>query len=207
MAEPSTKRIVPGTERTRASSSVLVEPLDDSELVSAALMLRLPPNGPTLPDLNYWQRTPPNKRRFLSSEEYAATYSAAQSDIDDVLAFLSHQGITVTECNAATRTVTARGTAAQMKAAFDVQLNRYRSPMVNGSGNAGSTHVHRGYDGPIRLPPKLSEIVTAVIGLDNRRRGGPATTGSGDPPGAVPVTILDMASHYNFPTTGQPVKP
>jgi hypothetical protein len=69
MAEASPRRIVAGSERKRASSSVLVEPLDEGELLSAAIILRLPPNGPPLPDLNHWQRTPVHKRRFLSSEE------------------------------------------------------------------------------------------------------------------------------------------
>jgi hypothetical protein len=102
-----------------------------------------------------------------------------------------------------------------MNTAFGVQLNRYESPLPpslsrpgnldgtpNGSATNGPTHVHRGYDGAINLPAELAEIVNAVIGLDNRRRGAPATTGSGEPSGADPVTILDMVSHYNFPTTG-----
>lgn len=219
MAEASPRRIVAGSERIRVSSSVLVRPLDDGELLSAAIVLRLPPNGPRLPDLDHWQRTPLHKRRFLSREEYAAAYSATREDIDVVVDFLVSHGITITDCTAGTRTITVRGTAAQMNAAFGVQLNHYESPLPPSRSPPASpdsaasesylvargsrpTHVHRGYDGAVHLPAELTEVVDAVIGLDNRRRGAPATVGSGDPSGATPVTILDIASRYNFPTTG-----
>ncbi len=62
-------------------------------------------------------------------------------------------------------------------------------------------HVHRGFEGPAHLPTKLIGIVTAVIGLDNRRLGVPAGTGTGDPPGAAYLSPATIAQHYNFPTT------
>ena len=73
-------------------------------------------------------------------------------------------------------------------------LNRYRAPerlvQRHYQERAGrplgdhlliGEHVHRGFEGSVHLPIELAEIVTAVIGLDNRRLGGPAGTGSGDP--------------------------
>jgi hypothetical protein len=60
-------------------------------------------------------------------------------------------------------------------------------------------YVYRGFEGPVHLPPKLIEIVTAVIGLDNRRLGGPAGVGTGDPPGAAYLSPAAVAERYNFP--------
>ncbi len=60
-------------------------------------------------------------------------------------------------------------------------------------------HVHRGFEGPVHLPPKLVGIVTAVIGLDNRRLGGPAGTGTGDPAGAQYLSPVTVAQLYDFP--------
>ncbi|MGI4857813.1 MAG: S53 family peptidase, partial [Janthinobacterium lividum] len=50
------------------------------------------------------------------------------------------------------------GTVAQCNAAFDVALQRYRH-------DAGD---FRGRTGVIRLPAELNDVVTAVLGLDNR---------------------------------------
>ena len=52
----------------------------------------------------------------------------------------------------------------------------------------------------MQLPPELAEIVTAVVGLDNRRIGTPAG-GTGDPAGANFLSVPGAAGLYNFPTT------
>jgi hypothetical protein len=61
-------------------------------------------------------------------------------------------------------------------------------------------HDYRGFEGRVHLPANLLELVEAVIGLDNRKLGRPAGTGTGDPPGAGYLTPLQIAQDYNFPT-------
>ena len=107
--------------------------------------------------------------------------------------------------------VVARGTAKQINEALSVTLNRYESPRhISRRPRTHrderirrpheTTHVHRGFDGQVHIPPELLGIVTAVLGLDNRILG--ERNGSGDPPGATALTVPTIAQMYNFPNTG-----
>lgn len=202
-----------GSERPRVAGSKLVGPLDPNELVSVILLLRPRPGSPPLPDFADWQKTPPGRRKFLSIEEYAKIYGANEADLRAVTDFVTAHGMTLVESHAARRNVIARGTAAQMNAAFGVQLNRYESPLpsrmrrtarAQGAREArppaATTQIHRGFDGPAHLPENLVGVVTAVVGLDKRRIG--AQGGTGDPPNAVPLAVPALAQLYNFPNTG-----
>jgi hypothetical protein len=166
--------------------------------------------SPPLPDLAHWQATPPGKRRFPSAEEYTRTYGAAQTDLNAVAAFAAAHGLTVLGSHAGRRHVTVQGTVAQMNAAFGITLNRYEAPLRVAARRAetgaapappAATHVHHGYDGPVSVPPELAGVVLGVVGLDDRRGGGPAGA-SGDPPGAKPLSVPAVAAIYNFPNTG-----
>jgi hypothetical protein len=145
----------------------------------------------------------------LSSEDYAEMYGASQADLDAVISFATSHGLTVLKSHAGRRTVDVSGTAAQMNAAFGIQLNRYESPRperkrrgkASAEDELHSTHIHRGYDGEVHIPRDLAGIVTAVIGLDNRALGGPGAS-SGDPPNSNPLPVPTVAGLYNFPNSG-----
>jgi hypothetical protein len=184
------------------------------------LLLRQKPGSPDLPDLQHWQDTPPEKRTFLSPEEFYERHGAAQEELDEVLEYLTSKGLRVVEKHAGRRQIVVEGTAAEVNSAFGVKLNRYRSPerIAHPHRHKGekrpfgdrtpSEHVHRGFEGPVHLPAKLIGMVTAVIGLDNRRLGLPAGNGTGDPPGAQYLSPATIAQNYNFPTnlaTGQTI--
>lgn len=70
-----------GSERSRSSASKSHGPLDPNEQVSATLIVRGKPSSPALPDHQHWQSTPLGQRQFLSPEQYAETYDAAQADL------------------------------------------------------------------------------------------------------------------------------
>ena len=78
MASQSNLHPIPGSERPRSESSRLLGPLESTEPVSVTFVLRSRPDGPPLPDLEYWRRTPPGKRTFLSPSEFAEKYGASQ---------------------------------------------------------------------------------------------------------------------------------
>jgi hypothetical protein len=211
MTAPSDLHPIKGSERPRGERSRLIERLDAGESIEISFILRSRPDGPPLPDHDHWLKTPPGRRRFLSAREFAETYGASQDDLDAVANFAHSHGLTVLEWQVGPAVVTARGTVAQINAAFGIVLNRYESPrhvskrprrhesQRDGQANA-PTQVHRGFDGPVRIPAALVDIVTAVFGLDNRILGG--TNGSGDPPGSGSIDVPTLAQLYNFPNTG-----
>jgi pro-kumamolisin-like protein len=221
MASPSEGHKVPegyhqlsGSERPRSSGSRYHGPLDLNDQVSATLVLRRKPDAPSLPDHQHWDNTSLAQRQFLSPQQYAESYGASQADIDAVIAFVSSHGLKVLDSHAGRRTVAISGGAAQINAAFGIQLNRYETPRPEYRSRAHSMsakesalnaaaqmHMHHGYDGPVHIPDALAGIVIAVIGLDNRAVGGPGGS-SGDPAGAKSLAVATVAGLYNFPNSG-----
>jgi hypothetical protein len=214
MAVSAGYRPLPGSERPQIAGSILIGPVDATERVTVTLLLRRKPGTPDLPDLQHWQDTPPDKRRFLSADEFYERHGAAEDDVEAVCEYLTSKGLRVHDRHAGQGRIVAEGTAAEINATFAVTLNRYRTPSRVGPRPAPRVegrpfgdhmpvgeHVHRGFDGPVHLPTKLIGIVTAVIGLDNRRLSIPAGVGTGDPPGAAYLSPATIAQRYNFPTT------
>ena len=105
--------------------------------------------------------TPPGRRKFLTTEEFAATYGAASEDIETIVEFARQHDLAVVESSIPCRTVVLSGTVAQMSRAFAVELGRYRS----------GDEIYRGRDGFVRVPSNVAGIVLGVLGLDNRRLG------------------------------------
>ncbi|HEX4038831.1 MAG TPA: choice-of-anchor D domain-containing protein [Acidobacteriaceae bacterium] len=213
MPGPTGYRPLPGSERPHITGSKLLGPVDAAERVRVTVLLRAKPGSPDLPDLEHWQNTPPEKRTYLSPEEFYETHGAAQDEIDSVLEYLTSKGLHKIEAHAGRRRIVVEGTAAEMNSAFAVTLNRYRVPQRPverpsyegkvrpfAGHTPGEEQVHRGFEGPVSLPAKLIGVVTAVIGLDNRRLGVPAGHGTGDPAGAHYLNPAAIAQMYNFPT-------
>jgi Pro-kumamolisin, activation domain len=205
-----------GSERPRPATHRLIGPVEAGQEIGVTLVVRPRPGSPALPDLEYWQATPPGRRRFLSPEEYARVHGAAQDDLDLVGDFAAARGLTVTSSDSGRRSVGMRGTAERMAAAFGITLNHYEAPYpwaprarTAGAGTDGAsaeptvaqTYVHHGYDGAVSLPLELSGVVLAVVGLDNRRVSIPAG-GTGDPSGAGYDQVPAAAQHYDFPAVG-----
>src|SRR5215470_12435545 len=92
-----------GSERPRPTTHTLVAPVGANEELGIKLVVRPRPGSPPLPDLDYWQATPPGKRRFLSRQEYATTYGAAQADLDAIATFAVAHSLTVIDSHAGRR--------------------------------------------------------------------------------------------------------
>ena len=206
-------RPIPGSERPQIEGSKPVGPVDASERVQVTVLLRAKPGSAELPDLQHWQDTSPEKRKYLSPEEFYETHGAAQEELDAVLDYLTSKGLRKIDAHAGRRRIVVEGTAAEMNAAFAVTLNRYRSPKRRieerrheGKARPFAEHtppeeqVYHGFEGQVSLPAKIASMVAAVIGLDNRRLGVPAGTGTGDPAGAQYLDPATIARRYNFPT-------
>jgi kumamolisin len=190
-----------GSARMRPAESKWVSTVPDAELLPITLLLRYPPGAPPMPSHDDWTKMAPHQRKFLSVAQYVDTYGATKEDMAAVLAFAAKNNMTLFRAEAATRSVALNCPAASAKSAFGVQLSRYESPdpMVKGE----ATHTHYGFEGEVHLPPDMADIITAVIGLDDRNiHAKPAVDFTGDPPpasSAVPLLVSECAQLYRFP--------
>ena len=166
-----------GSSRSLPAGAQRVGTPDQDEQVEVTITLR----GPSLPDADgpVTQLDPPS---------YAASYGADPADAAKVEEELRSRGLQVYDVSLADRSMHARGTIAQLNAAFDVDLGLYESPRHA---------TFRGRAGKITIPAPLDGIVTGVFGLDDRRvahrRGTPAQ------PEAAALTPPDFEARYQFP--------
>ena len=192
---PRTRRI-PANYRPLARSERPPHPktrhlgaADVNETAQIQLILRRTPGGPALKDLDYFQRTPINARKLPSRQQFVEDHGSTQADLDAVAAFCRSHHLQVLESNRSRRWVLARGTVAQLNAAFAIELQNYQSP--NGK--------HHGYAGTVNLPTSLAAVVEAVNGLDDRPIPG-KHLGLADPPITGALTPPQVAQLYNFPS-------
>jgi kumamolisin len=105
----------------------------------------------------------PHERRYLSREEFDATYGADDNDLKKIETFAHEHDLTVVEFSRARRTVVLSGTIADVSKAFGVYLANYEHPEGTFRGRTGSIYV----------PEEIADIVQGVFGLDNRRQARP----------------------------------
>ena len=188
---------LPGSERQPSPDATLLGPADPDERFTVTIVLRRRPEGEPVPDFDYFLRTPPTQRGRLSSEDFTAKYGASPDDIDAVTGFVTSHGLTVDSVDAASRSIVASGTVAQMEQAFGVDLGTYERTVAQPGTAEPGTEQYRGRDGSIHVPESLVDIIVGVFGLDNRRIIRHAAA---DPPNTIAHTTQTYAQLYNFPT-------
>lgn len=211
MPTPRGYRPVPGSERPAVPGTESLGPVDDDATISITILLRPRPGSPDPYPLEHWQDTPPGRRSFLSVDDFIRSYGAADEDVQAVTEFLESGSLRVVESDPGRRRLVAEGPAAAVNAAFSITLNRYRAPRTfaerrirgrEATDDERRELTYRGFEGPVYVPAALHAVITAVIGLDTRRLGGPAGTGTGDPAGAGFLAATQIAQLYDFPATG-----
>jgi Pro-kumamolisin, activation domain len=198
---PPGYRQLNGSDRAPAPGAKLLGPAPLEETVSVRIIVRPRPDGPPMPNLDYFQKTPLGQRKYPTVEEFANLYGSAPADLDKIVNFATSNGLTVTNVNAGRRTVIVTGTVAQMNAAFAVTLNRYEAPRrpsrIKTKKPQPATYVYRGREGVVHLPEEIAPLVTAVLGLDNRSLGG---VNACDSSNTSTLTVPKVTQLYNFPT-------
>ena len=187
-----------GSELRSSSKSKLLGPADAEEKVKLTIVLRRRPDGLSLPDFDYYVKTPLNKRKRLSKEEFATCYGASHTDADSVVKFARNHGLTVIEKHVGRRTVVVSGTVGQIDKVFAITLNRYEHRSNKSKTKGTETETYRGYVGFIHVPDDLADIIISVFGLDNRCVTFPNSQLS-DPPNTNYLTVQDVTKLYNFP--------
>ncbi|MFL6449647.1 MAG: protease pro-enzyme activation domain-containing protein [Bryobacteraceae bacterium] len=103
----------------------------------------------------------------ISSGEAEAATAASPEDIAQVSTFAQQHGLSVKTADPVKRTVQVEGSAAQMQRAFGVDLGLVSET----SGNQYLSHREA-----ICIPHSLSNLITAVLGLDQRPIARPLDT-------------------------------
>jgi len=196
---------LPGSERSALQGATPAPAaLDDSQVITVTVLLRRRAEVPTA--LVEGPQT-------ITTTELGDRYGAVPADAQLVAEVLGSYGLTVTDTHLASRRLMVSGTIAAMQKAFGTTLNAVTSPHLDGSGDV----QHRQRTGSLSVPARLSGVITAVLGLDDRpqarpqfRRGpafGARTTAEPDdetsapaPAAAAgPLTAPQVASLYQFP--------
>ncbi|MGH3247995.1 MAG: S53 family peptidase, partial [Trebonia sp.] len=194
---------LPGSERSElAGAAPAPAPLDDGQVITVTVLLRRRAEVPAA--LVEGPQT-------ISTSELGDRYGADPADARVVAEVLGSYGLTVTETHLASRRLLVSGTIAQLQTAFGTRLSSVSSPHPDGSGNV----PHRYRTGALSVPARLSGIVTAVLGLDDRPqaraqfRRGPASgaRAAASPEGGTAaaaaaggaLTAPQVASLYQFP--------
>jgi kumamolisin len=204
---------LPGSERSELQGTTPAAPLDGSHVITVTVLLRRRAEVP---------RALVEGPQTISTSELGDRYGADPADAQLVSEVLGSYGLTVTETHLESRRLKVSGTIEAMQAAFGTTLTAVASPHPDGSGDV----QHRYRTGSLSVPARLSGIVTAVLGLDDRPQARPqfrrgpsfgarAAQDQEDGTGAVaaakggPLTAPQVASFYRFPAdsdgTGQTV--
>lgn len=99
----------------------------------------------------------PNFHRFLTLDEWIERFAPSEADEQAVINWAEGHGLTITHRYNHRLVVNAEAPVAVLERAFNVQINRYRTPDAAFFSN----------DREIELPEDLSELLTGVLGLDN----------------------------------------
>jgi kumamolisin len=182
-------RLIKQSTRHVAFGAKRIADANPKELVNVSLIMRRKTGAPDLPDEDYWSKTPPGQRTFLSRKDFAKLYGADPKDVATLRKFAKANKLKVIESSLARRTVVLSGTVEQMNRIFHVDLGIYALPHG----------VYRGREGAVSVPQVISHIVEAVFGLDNRRMMKRHVSAPGvGPAGAAPLTPPQVARLYGF---------
>ncbi len=187
---PEGYRALSGSERRGLKGGRFLGPADPNEAVRITIVLRRRADGSPLPESDFFADTPPGKRGRLPADEFASNYGAFPDDLRSIATFCRDRGLTVLEENAASRTVVASGTVAQMDETFGVRLGRFEVATESAS------EFYRDRDGAIYVPEGLTDVILGVFGLDNRRI---TKANIADPTNTVGLTVPQVTALYDFP--------
>jgi len=138
----------------------------------------------------------------MSSAELAARFGADPADVDLVTRTVTGAGANVIQVDPASRRVRVAGTAATLEALFGTTLQRAR--ITDQDGREVDVR-HRA--GDLSVPAALAEVVTAVLGLDDRPQARARFRVTPAAAASTSYTPLDLATIYRMPAgtdgTGQ----
>jgi subtilase family serine protease len=101
----------------------------------------------------------PNYHHWLTPEEYAGRFGVSADDMNQISGWMQSQGLTIASVARGRGWISVNGTAAQVEAAFQIELHQYAV--------AGETHFANASDPS--LPAAFSGMVQSIRGLNDFR--------------------------------------
>jgi subtilase family serine protease len=120
-----------------------------------------------------------NYHKFLTPDQFAASFGASQNDIDKLTAWLADKGFQVEEVTPNHLAVVFSGTAAQVRSAFATEIRQY---VVNGQTHYANASVPQ-------IPAAFSGVVVGFVKLHDFHHK----------PAAAKPQMTSGSSHYLAP--------
>jgi len=95
--------------------------------------------------------------QFLTPEQFNQSFAPTSNQVQQVVAFLQSQGLTITSVAPNNLLIDATGTVAQAQQTFNTQINTYQ---------LGSRTFYANTTAPT-VPASVSQLITSIGGLDN----------------------------------------
>ena len=150
-----------GSDRAAVQDSKCLGPVDPGETLRVVVTLRRRGAG-ELEDLA--QRITHEQAEPLSREAFAERFAVAPEDFAKLEAFAREYRLSIERQDLTAAKAVLSGTVEHFQAAFGVALSHYEHPTLG---------RFRGRIGAITVPAEIADIVTAVLGLDDRPQARP----------------------------------
>ncbi len=149
-------------------------PAQDADLTSFLAQLQ----DPSSPNYHHW----------LTPEQYAARFGAAQADVDKLTAWLGSQHLTVLAVARGRNAIAFRGNVRQVESTFHTEIHKY---MVKGESHFANVSEPS-------LPAAFGAVVNAVHGLTDFRMRPPHHYTSARLCGNFCIAPDDLATLYDI---------
>jgi kumamolisin len=184
-----TRHPVAGSEREPMPGARMIGAADPHERVQVTLLLRRA-NGSKAIEGSDHAGTALHARKYMTHEQFEAAHGASAADIAAVQSFAAEHDLDIVGVHPEQRRIVLSGTVASVSTAFGVYLAKYEHP-------GGQ---YRGRVGEVLVPEDLADIVEGVFGLDDRPQAKPHNRRANGNGGGQPLSPLDVARLYDFPT-------
>ncbi len=172
--------VVEGSHRKRSKGARRVGDANPREKLELTLSLR----GPTLPPADELAEG------RLTQAEFRKKYCASARDAQKVAKALKGFGLKIESTTLETRSMRVSGTVADVEAAFHARLGIYESR---------SQGRYRDREDNYKVPPGLRGIITAILGLGQRRVVKKRLAAGKGEVALKPFGPADFERHYHFP--------
>jgi kumamolisin len=172
--------VVEGSHRRRSKGARRVGDADPRESLELTLSLR----GPKLPSADDLALAP------LTPAEFKKRYCASPRDAGKVAKALKGFGLKIESTTLETRSMRVSGTVAAVEAAFHARLGIYESKRQG---------RYRDREDDYRVPRGLRGIITAILGLGQRRVVKKRLAADKAEVALRPFGPADFERHYHFP--------
>ena len=187
------------TVNPRTRSAVDLGPVEPSRKIGPMIVLlkRSPEQQAAIDKLLASQRDPgsPDFHKWLAPEQYADQFGLVEDDMSTVRSWIESHGLTIDHSARGRNWIGFSGTAAQVEAALDTQIHKYRT----------GAEEHFANSTEISIPAALSSVVGAFTGLNDFHTKPRYTTSNPTAHSLAPgdlAVIYDILPLYNTKING-----